>query len=320
MWKDSTASMVLNGLEQTSKLEKELSEGTYVPRPVKHFDIYYPKKREIASIAFRDRVYQRSLNDLVLYPQMTRHFIYDNWACQKGKGTDGARNRIKQFLREYHRRYGSKGYVLQLDIKGYYPNMSHDVVEQVFAARLPEDACIRALQVLRYQYDGDKGYNPGSQMIQIAGISVLDGFDHYCKEQLHIHYYLRYMDDIICIFRTREEADKALDAANEYLTGLKFQLSRKKTKIYTLQNGIPFLGFDLRLTDTGKVLMFVRNENIKAQRRKLRRLVAKSKRGEVPKESVDESYRCWRNHASKGNSYRLLQRMDEFYRRLWTDV
>ena len=105
--------------------------------------------------------------------------------------------------------------------------------------------------------------------------------------------------------------------AKEYLEGLKFELNEKKTRIYPLTDGIDFLGFSYSLTDTGKVLMFVRPENVKRERRKLRRLVARSHKGFLPKEKVDESYAAWRNHASKGNSFKLLQRMDAYYKSLW---
>ena len=113
-------------------LSEQLQNGTYKPSPPKQFTINYPKPREIASITFRDRVYQRSLNDNVVYPIMSKGFIYDNFACQKGKGTDAARDRIKQFLHEFYRKHGVDGWVLQIDIKGYYPNMQHSVVEEVF--------------------------------------------------------------------------------------------------------------------------------------------------------------------------------------------
>lgn len=46
----------------------------------------------------------------------------------------------------------------------------------------------------RYQYAGDSGYNPGSQMVQIVGISLLDPVDHYVKEKLHVKRYIRYWD------------------------------------------------------------------------------------------------------------------------------
>ena len=100
LWKDSVASFYLRAGENISRLERELKNGTYKAKPMKHFMVTSPKPREIASVAFRDRVYQRSLNDNVVYPVMTRSFIYDNYACQKGKGTDAARNRLKEFLRK----------------------------------------------------------------------------------------------------------------------------------------------------------------------------------------------------------------------------
>lgn len=44
---------------------------------------------------------------------------------------------------------------------------------------------------------------------------------------------------------------------------------------------------------------------------------ANGKQVRTEKDKVDESYAAWRNHASKGNSFRLLQRMDEYYKNLW---
>lgn len=172
-------------------------------------------------------------------------------------------------------------------------------------------------RILREQYEGDKGYNPGSQLIQIAGISILDKFDHFVKEQLHAKFYIRYMDDFLIISHDKEYLQRCMAEIREQLTQLDFELNEKKTRIYRLSEGIEFLGFIYRLTDTGKVLKLVRPENVKRERKKLRRLVTKSKRGYLPREKVDESYAAWRNHAGKGNSYNLLQKMDAYYLDLW---
>lgn len=319
MWKDSVAGYVLNGIERTMNLEEQLHNGTYKAGKTVNFMITSPKPREIASITFRDRVYQRSLNDNAVYPIMSKSFIYDNYACQKGKGTDKARDRLKEFLHKYYRKHGNKGYVSQFDIHGYYPNMSHAMTEDLFRRKLPEEIADMVIAVLRHQYDGDAGYNPGSQLIQIAGISVLDGFDHFVKEQLHAHLYIRYMDDFLIISDDRKYLEDCQKKAREYLKTLGFEMNPKKTRVYPLSEGIEFLGFHYHLTDTGKVIMTVKSSNVKRERRKLRRLVAKSKRGGIPRDKVDESYSAWRNHASKGNSYRLIQRMDKFYKELWGD-
>lgn len=317
LWKDSVAHFVLNAPEEIAKLERELKDGTYRPRKPKMFAITSPKPREISSIPFRDRVYQRSLNDNILYPAMTRSFIYDNWACQKGKGTDRARARLKEFLRKYYRKHGTEGYIAQFDIKGYYPNMSHAYIEEMFRKKLDPEIFEMVLGVLRHQYGGDKGYNPGSQMIQIAGISALDALDHYIKERLHIRPYIRYMDDFILINEDKEYLAEYQKRIAEKLKECGFSLNEKKTKIVPIQDGVMFLGFRFKLTETGKVLMLIDPKNVKAKRKNLARLVAKSKKGLIPKESVDESYRSWRDHASKGNSYKLISRMDKYYADLW---
>ena len=317
LWKDSAAGFYLRAGEKILNLSKQLQNGTYRAKPPMHFMITSPKPREIASVAFRDRVYQRSLNDNVVYPTMVRSFIYDNYACIKGKGTDAARNRLKEFLRRYYRKHGQAGYVCQFDIKGYYPNMNHAMTEETFRKKLDPQSFERVKTILRDQYGGDAGYNPGSQLVQIAGIAVLDGMDHFIKEQLHIKLYIRYMDDFLLIHQDKEYLEECKERIRQYLTGLKFQINEKKTRVYPLKDGIEFLGFTFRLTSTGKVLMLIRPENVKRERKKLYRLVQKCKRGEIPKESVDESYKAWRTHAAKGNSFKLIQRMDRYYSDLW---
>jgi RNA-directed DNA polymerase len=118
MWKDSTAHFVLNGIEECLRLERQLKDGSYKPRPSKKVHITHPKPREAISIAFRDRVYQRSLNDNEIYPAMNRSFIYANMSCQKGKGPDKARKLLEKYLKRAYRLYGTDFHAAQFDIKG----------------------------------------------------------------------------------------------------------------------------------------------------------------------------------------------------------
>ena len=317
IWKDSVMAFRLHAIDRTMNLSEQLHNGTYRPAPMYKFRITSPKPREIASVSFRDRVYQRSLNDNAVYPAMTNGFIYDNYACQKNKGTDAARERLKDFLHRYYRKHGATGYVAQFDVHGYYPTMDHDVTERAFQRKLPPEIFKRVQKVLHSQYDGDTGYYAGSQLIQIAGISVLDGMDHFIKEKLRAKFYIRYMDDFLIISHDREYLESCMRAIVAYLTGIKFTINDKKTKIFSLSKGIEFLGFKYTLTGTGKVYMNIKPGNVKRQRRKLRRLVNKSKKGMISKDKVNESYAAWRNHASKGNNWKLLQRMDKYYKDLW---
>lgn len=317
IWKDSVSSFYLNGIERCLKLSKELHDGTYKARPPKKFMITSPKPREAVSITFRDRVYQRSLNDNIIYPLMSKQFIFDNHACQKGKGTDKARKRFWDFLHGFYRKNGVNGFAMKCDIHGYYQNMRHNVAEGCFKKKLPPVAYRKTEDILRDQYKGDTGYNPGSQLIQIAGISVLSPLDHYIKEQLGIKYYLRYMDDFILIHENREYLQFCRQKISEYLQADGFELHPKKTQIIPVSEKITFLGFEYRLTQTGKVIMTVTSSTVKRKRRKLKHMVAKVKRGEMTRDTVDKTFESDLEHFSKGNSFKLIQRHSAYYKNLW---
>lgn len=317
IWKDSVAGFYINGIEECLRLSTELQENTYVEHPPKHFMITSPKPREAVSITFRDRVYQRSMNDNVIYPLMSKQFIFDNFACQKNKGTDRARERLEEFLHKFYRKHKRDGFILKCDVKGYYPNMRHRTAEERFARYLPEPVYARTEKILRTQYAGDVGYNPGSQLIQIAGISVLSPLDHYIKEKLRIKYYIRYMDDFILIHEDREYLAECKQKITEFLANDGFELHPKKSTIFSITKELTFLGFTFKLTDTGKVVKMISSEAVRRKRKKLRHMVAKVKRGEMSKDKVDECYKCDRIYLAKGNSTKLIQRLDIYYKNLW---
>lgn len=319
IWKDSVAHFVLNGVSEVAKLSDELESGEYKERAHKYFTIRYPKEREIMSISFRDRVYQRSLNDVAIYPIMSRGFIYDNCACQKGKGSDFARRRMKCHMERFYRKYGASGYALKIDIRKYYDSMRHDVVKAMFQKKLPPNIYRRAAKILD-GFPGDVGFNPGSQIIQIAGISLLSDIDHYIKERLRVRHYMRYMDDMVLISDNHAQLREWLAIIKDKLAELGLEVHSKKTKIVPLRVGFMWLGYRYRLTGSGKVVMEADTKRLKSTRRKYYRLAQKMQRGEISREKVDQSYQCWRECASKGDGWRMLKNMDSYYAGLMREV
>lgn len=317
LWKDSVAGFYINGIEESLQLSRELADGSYVEYPPKHFMITSPKPREAVSIAFRDRVYQRSMNDNVIYPLMSKQFIFDNFACQKNKGTDRARERLEEFLHSFYRRHGLDGFILKCDIRGYYPNMQHRVAEERFAKYLPEDVYKRTEKILHTQYAGDVGYNPGSQLIQIAGISVLSPLDHFIKEKLRIKYYIRYMDDFLLIHESKEYLQECMEKIRKFLAKDGFELHPTKSKINPIAKPITFLGFAFKLTETGKVVKTISSGTVRRKRRKLRHMATKVKRGEMSRDKFDECYKSDRTYLAKANSTKLIARMDNYCKNLW---
>lgn len=311
-WKPSVKSFVLNSEENLLRMQKQHESGRWKNGKTKKVLITYPKRREALSIPFRDRVYQRSINDNALYPQMTRGFAYANCACQTGKGTDFARKLIKKYLWNYYCTNGAKGWVVQIDVHGYYLNMRHEDVENLIFRKTDSETAEIVRQVLRDQYAGDTGYNPGSQMVQIAGISLLDGIDHAAKEKLHIKYYIRYMDDLWALVKEREEAERAFKTILAMLKELGLEVNEKKSHIRPLSTGFEFLGFSYRILDAGKVIMTLNSDNVKHERRTLIRMQRKIAKGELDERRLEEHHKSWEVNAAKGNTYKMRQRINKY--------
>lgn len=314
LWKNSVSNFMLNVSKKVEELSVSLNNGTYVSKQPTRFKVYTPKERDILSVPYMDRVYQRSLNDNILYPVMVKSFIYDNCACQRGKGTDFARGRIKEHLHRFYRKYGTDGYVLQIDIKKYYDSMSHKLVEEMFKKKIDPETYNAVENILENQYAGDRGFSAGSQLIQIAGISFLNGIDHYIKEQLHIKGYVRYMDDLILIHHSKEYLEECWKILDTKLAEIELKIHPKKTNIHKVTDNTPFLGFNYRLTNTGKVLMLMRKSYIKRQKRHLKGLVRAYGKGRMTKEKLENCYMCLKDHTRKGNTYYYLQKLDKLYR------
>lgn len=315
-WKGTVAYYRHHWIDELNKLSKQLEDGTYQERKAKFFTVTEPKRREIMSIHFRDRIYQRSLNDIAIYPQVSKSFIADNFACQKGKGTKAARERLKEFLHRYYRKNSADGWVLKIDIKGYYPNMDHDYVTQMIQKYLDDETYQMAKDVLD-RLPGEVGYNPGSQIVQIVGITALDEIDHYIKERLRVKYYIRYMDDFIIIHKDKTFLTYCLETISQKLAAQGMQINEHKTTIKSLTKPIKFLGFNYRLTSSGKVVILADPQKIKHERKKIMRMVALVKQGRLTKREVDAHFKAYKSSVRYGNYHKLVYRLNRWYEGLW---
>lgn len=320
-WKNSVKSYLINSEENIHRLHNQLESRTFKNGKPKPILITYPKRREALSITFKDRIYQRSINDNILYPAMTKSFVYSNVACQKEKGNALARKLINKYLWKFYRHHGLNGYILQLDIKGYYKNMSHQKVLDDFYEKLDSGTYSRVEEILNHQYKGKKGYNPGSQMVQIAGISHPNDLDHFIKEKLHIDKYIRFMDDFFIIHESKEYLEEVLEAIKNQLQILGLNAHPKKTHIQPISKPFIFLGFVYRVTKTGKVVTFVKPQSIKHCKRKTRKMMKLYLKGEVTKAKIDECFNAFLNHVSQGNTpYLQIKRLKKWYKNQWKEI
>lgn len=219
-----------------SDLLCRLLDGSYKPRACYQFEVFCTagqKRRLISAPAFEDTIVQHLLYQL-FYPKIERAFIFDSYGCRKGKGTHKAADRVQDFMRQAPE--GS--YVLQLDVRKYYYRINHDKLRPMLE-RLIRDKRLVDL-TMQFVGDGPVGLNVGSLLSQLFGMIYLDGLDHYIKRTLRVKHYVRYVDDMVLILPTREEALKARDAIIAYLKTVDLELS--KWRLQPITRGINFAG------------------------------------------------------------------------------
>lgn len=297
-WKSSSIKYEDNELLNVLNLIKEVKNGTYKISPYVEFTIYEPKERHIISTRLRDRVLQRSLCDNYLYKEITRHFVYDNYACQIGKGTDFARKRIKVHLIRFFRKYGREGYALKCDVKNYFGSVPHWVAKAAIRKIVDDDWAYEQVANIIDSYEGEKGIGLGSQVSQLIMLSVLNDLDHLLKEHYHCKFYGRYMDDIIIISNSKEQLQMVRKFIDDYLIERGMALNTKKTQLFKITQPISFLGFDYILTKTGKIVMKMNRKTITREKRRVKKQVG------LPREK--EGFLAFRNHCLKGNCHNLF--------------
>jgi len=125
------------------KLQAELVSKSYRPGPYREFTIYERKPRKISAAPYRDRVVHHALCTII-EPIFEDTFIYDSYACRKGKGTHKAVDRFTEFSRKNR-------YILKTDIKKYFPSIDHEILFRKIKKKIK---CKDTLWLLRVIIDG----------------------------------------------------------------------------------------------------------------------------------------------------------------------
>jgi retron-type reverse transcriptase len=112
------------------RLQAELRQQIYRPGPYHTFILQETKPRLISAAPFRDRVVHHALCQ-VLEPIFEPAFVFDSYACRKGKGTHAAVDRFTSFARRYP-------YVLKCDVQKYFPSVDHGILEELLAHKIKD--------------------------------------------------------------------------------------------------------------------------------------------------------------------------------------
>ena len=309
-FKKSSAKFNIMALDGVNALIEQLKNKTYQVSEYTEFKVYEPKERIIKTTSFKDKVVQHSLCDNVILPKLQSVFVYDNCAGQKGKGTLFGLNRLSEQMQEFFKKYGVNGYILKCDITKFFYNISHEQLKEIVNYHFSYDKDICWLCNLFIDSTEGKGIPLGNQVNQGFALLYLDGMDKLIKGELGIEYYGRYMDDFYLIHWDKEYLKYCLEAITEFLKTLDLTLN-KKTQIFPFKNGVNYLGFHTYITDKGKVVRKLKNQNKRNAQKKYLRMAKLVAIGKLTADKFNASYNAWKNHISHGNCYKLGRAMDE---------
>ncbi len=292
------------------QLQSELREQTYQPGKYNSFYIHEPKKRLISAAPFRDRVVHHALCSVTVF-HYEKQFIPESYANRVGKGTHRALDRAEQFAYRFP-------YVLQCDVKQFFPSIDHAILRKELEKMLPDESVFwlvdRILQsgrgVLSEEYemtyfpDDDlfaaqrsRGLPIGNLTSQWWANCYLNPFDQFVKRELNCRAYLRYVDDFLLFAESKSQLWEWRAAIIERLERYRLTIHEENALPRPTEKGIPFLGFVVfpthRLLKKRKGLAF---------QRRMKKIMRVSSN-----EQVKASVQGWTNHVRFGDTYALRE-------------
>jgi retron-type reverse transcriptase len=301
--------------QELEQLQGELLSKTYCPGAYKTFEIKEPKPRLISAAPYRDRVVHHALCNLIV-PIFERTFIADSYANRVRFGTHRALRRFTGFLR-------SSRYILQCDVKKYFPSIDHTILKAILRRKIkcPDtlwliDTIIDHSNPQEPVYDyfpGDELATPferrrglpiGNLTSQFFANVYLNGFDHFVKEQIKAAKYIRYVDDFAVFADDRVFLRDARAVMETYLAGLRLKIHSVKSQLFETKQGANFLGFRIFLDH-----IRVRTENLRRARRRFRSLQADYAARTIGQHEITRSLQSWLAHLNHGDTWRLREQI-----------
>lgn len=308
-------------------IQNHLIYGTYRAGQYRQFYVYEPKKRLIMALPFRDRVVQWAIYRQ-LFPIFDRQFIFDSYACRNGKGTHAAVDRLQYWLRQTDRQ-PQRFYYLKLDIAKYFYRVDHEALIKILRRKIQDKRLIDLLSVIinseETKFGLPVGVDPdlcdpsdrlaevgmpiGNLTSQMFANLYLHELDMFAKHELRLHYYIRYMDDIIILHPDKKHLTAVKDAIENFLSNnLRLQLNQK-TAIRPCSMGIEFVGY--RVWATHRKLKKKTALKIKQS---VKRIKEARDTGEITQESFNRRIASYKGVLQHCNSYGFRQGLNKLFK------
>lgn len=231
-----------------------------------------------------------------LYPYFERRFIYDSYSCREEKGAHRAMDRFDLFARQVSRNHTRTCYVLKCDIRKFFANIDHAILERLLKFHIEDVEVRMLLHIVIASFKSiapGKGLPLGNLTSQLLVNVYMHEFDRYVKQELRIRHYIRYADDFVILSEDRNFLVDLLPKLETFLQNrLGLMLHPDKVSIETYASGVDFLGW----------VHFPHHRQIRTT---AKRKIIRNMRG-YPKSETIASYRGLLAH---GNTYRLRKRL-----------
>jgi RNA-directed DNA polymerase len=217
------------------KIWNRMSSGTYFPLPVRTVEIPKAdgKKRKLGIPTVSDRVAQMVVK-MYLEPEMDMRFHPNSYGYRPNKSAADAIGMARKRSWEYD-------WVIDLDIKGFFDNMDHDLVIRALKKHTDSKWIImyveRWLKAPAMLDDGTiiqrTNGTPQGGVISplLANLFMHYAFDEWMRLNHPAYPFERYADDIVIHCRTEKEADELLSLIKARLRECKLEVHPEKTKI-----------------------------------------------------------------------------------------
>lgn len=286
--------------ENLFRIQEELLQGTYRPDPYRTFTIFEPKERIIHVAPFRDRVIHHAVMN-VIEPIWDRLFIFDTYACRKGKGTHAGMHRTIEFLRDAHAKRG-KVYCFQGDISKCFPSINHHILMRIIERKIKCKGTLRLLE--KIIFNGGDTVDPDSHNLPIGNLIsqwsanlYLGELDYFIKHRMKVKHYVRYMDDFILLHNDKKQLHAWRREIEAFLSNRLRMKLNPKSDIYPVNRGIDFLGY--RIWPSHRLM---RKSTLFRATRRFKKLSALYALGLVTLQHVRASVMSWLGHCKHADA------------------
>lgn len=234
--KESISDFELKLEDNLYKIWNRMASGSYFPPAVKEVEIPKGegKMRKLGIPTVGDRVAQTVVKEYI-EPRFEAIFSPSSYGYRPNRNCHQALAQVRQNC-------WKTDWVIDLDIKGFFDNIDHELLMLSIEKHVPEKwvkmYIRRWLEMPIVTAKGETKHREGKGTSQGGVISPLlaNVFLHYVFDKwMNINYpdikFARYADDVIVHCPTKEIAEKVLKAIKERMQQCKLELHPDKTKI-----------------------------------------------------------------------------------------